>query len=230
MFSERPDRLNGYIGTHVGAGAITPGEKSTSVIDRDATDAIFPGHPLVRVTNPTHDVLIDLIYATPDNVAGQTIYQRPVCLIHRDAEACLRRAVTRAAQAGCRLKIFDAFRPHEAQVILWDTAPDKAYVADPRIGSNHTRGTAVDLTLADNAGQELDMGTAFDDMTSLSHHFCDRVSPEAQANRLLLLEIMKDAGFEPIPHEWWHYALPDWERYPLIASATLGRFNPMLAA
>lgn len=230
MFSEQPERHNGYIGTHVGAGAITPGEKSTSVIDRDATDAIFPGHPLVLVTNPTHDVLIDLIYATPENVAGQTIYQRPICLIHRDAAACLQRAVALAAQAGCRLKIFDAFRPREAQVILWDTAPDKAYVADPRIGSNHTRGTAVDLTLVDKSGQELDMGTPFDDMTSLSHHFCDRVSPQAQANRLLLMDIMEKAGFRPIPHEWWHYALPDWEHFPLIASDTLGKFNPMLAA
>lgn len=230
MFSERTAGLNGYIGTHVGAGAIIPGEKSTSVIDRDATDAIFHGHPLVRVTNPTHDVLLELTYATPSNVAGQTIYKRPICLIHRDADACLRLAVQGAAQAGYRLKIFDAFRPHEAQVLLWETAADKAYVADPLIGSNHTRGTAVDLTLVDASGQELDMGTAFDDMTSLSHHFCDRVSPKAQANRLLLLEIMKKAGFEPIPHEWWHYALPQWERYPLIPSDTLGPLNPMLAA
>ena len=184
-------------------------------------------HSLVHVTNQTHDVLLDLTYATPDNVAGRKIYQRPICLVHRDADTCLRHAVQLAAGSGCRLKIFDAFRPHEAQVILWDTAPDKAYVADPRIGSNHTRGTAVDLTLADEAGQELDMGTAFDDMTSLSHHFCDKVSPLAQANRLLLMNIMESAGFRHIPHEWWHYALPKRDAYPLIASESLGALNPM---
>ena len=168
-----------YSGSHVGAGAIIPGEKSTSVPCRDATDAKFRSHPLVPVTNHTHDVLLDLTYATPHNVAGRVIYERPICLIHRDADACLRLAVQHAAKAGCR---------------------------------------------------ELDMGTAFDDMTSLSHHFCDRVSPQAQTNRMLLLHIMESAGFKHIPHEWWHYALPERDAYPLISSAALGALNPMLAA
>jgi len=69
-------------------------------------------HPLVLISPQTHHVLIDLAYATPNNVAGQVIYARPLCLLHRDAEVCLRRAVALAADAGCRLKIFDAFRPH----------------------------------------------------------------------------------------------------------------------
>ena len=184
-------------------------------------------HPLVPITPQTHGVLIELAYATPNNVAGRTIYQRPVCLLHRDAEACLQQAVRLAAASGCRLKIFDAFRPQGAQVVLWDTAPDKAYVADPRIGSNHTRGTAVDLTLVDAQGHELDMGTGFDDMTARSHHFCDQVSPQAQANRLLLLDIMEKAGFRHIAHEWWHYALPPHDRYTLIDSALLGDLDPM---
>ena len=187
-------------------------------------------HPLVPVCSQSHDVLLDLVYATPNNVAGQVIYRRALCLMHPDAEACLREAVRHAAQAGCRLKIFDAFRPHEAQVMLWHTAPDKAYVADPSIGSNHTRGTAIDLTLVDAQGHELDMGTDFDDMSALSHHFCDRVSHSAQANRMLLLKIMTNAGFEHIAHEWWHYALPGRDHYPLIDCAVLGNMNPMRAA
>ncbi|APW40388.1 D-alanyl-D-alanine dipeptidase [Rhodoferax koreense] len=184
-------------------------------------------HPLVQITPETHQVQLHLAYATPDNVAGQRIYDRAVCLLHRDAEACLRRAVALAADAGYRLKIFDAFRPHEAQVRLWETAPDQAYVADPKIGSNHTRGTAVDLTLVDGQGAELDMGTGFDDMTTASHHFSDAVSPVAQANRLLLMKVMEDAGFVHLPHEWWHYALPANDRYPLIDSALLGELSPM---
>ena len=186
-------------------------------------------HPLVAITPETHQVLIHLAYATPDNVAGQVIYDRAHCLLHRDAEACLRRAVRAASAQGLALKIFDAFRPHEAQVKLWETAPDQAYVADPVIGSNHTRGTAIDLTLVDASGEELDMGTGFDDMTSASHHFSDAVSPAAQANRLLLMKLMEDAGFVHLPHEWWHYALPGNERYPLIDSALLGGLSPMQA-
>jgi D-alanyl-D-alanine dipeptidase len=187
-------------------------------------------HPLVLIAPPAHNVALELLYATPHNVAGQTLYQRALCLLHRDAELCLRRAIQAAAAMGLRLKIFDAFRPQEAQVILWNTAPDKVYVADPAIGSNHTRGTAVDLTLIDARGEALDMGTGFDDMTVLSHHGSDQVSPQAQANRLLLCQIMEDAGFAPIPHEWWHYALPGQGGYPLIDSATLGELNPMQPA
>ncbi len=184
-------------------------------------------HPLILISPDTHGVVLDLTYATTGNVSGQAIYKRPLCLLHRDAEACLREAARLAAAHGLRLKIFDAFRPHEAQVLLWETAPDKAYVADPAIGSNHTRGTAIDLTLINAAGDELDMGTGFDDMTVQSHHFIDTVSPQAQANRLLLLGIMEAAGFKHIAHEWWHYALPHHDDHALIDSSLLGDLNPM---
>jgi D-alanyl-D-alanine dipeptidase len=185
---------------------------------------------LIAVYPETHDVILDLVYATSNNISGRPIYRRPICLLHHDAEACLRQAVHLAAKSGCKLKIFDAFRPHEAQVELWETAVDKLYVADPDIGSNHTRGTAIDLTLVDENGVELDMGTDFDHMTSLSHHFSDQVSEGAQANRLLLLNIMQQAGFLPIPQEWWHYELPQQHDHSLISSASLGELNPMLAA
>jgi D-alanyl-D-alanine dipeptidase len=184
-------------------------------------------HPLVHLHQGTHDLVVELVYATPFNVSGQAIYARPLCLIHRDAEVCLREAMRLAAVMGLRLKIFDAFRPEEAQWRLWETAPDPAYVADPRLGSNHTRGIAVDLTLVNAQDEELDMGTGFDDMTVLSHHFNEQVSPVAQANRLMLLQVMQGAGFEPIPHEWWHYALPNHAQFPLLNSSRLGPLNPM---
>lgn len=185
---------------------------------------------LIAVNPDTHDVVLDLVYATSKNIAGRPIYRRPICLLHHDAEVCLRKAVRLAAKSDCKLKIFDAFRPHEAQVELWETAIDKLYVADPEIGSNHTRGTAVDLTLVDTNGVELDMGTDFDHMTSLSHHFSDQVSAVAQANRLLLLSIMERAGFCHIPQEWWHYELPQQEKHALIDSSSLGELNPMHSA
>ncbi|MEY4507056.1 MAG: hypothetical protein RL297_1634 [Pseudomonadota bacterium] len=185
-------------------------------------------HPLISICPESHGVVLDLIYASPNNIVGRPIYARQICLLHRDAELRLRRAVELAAAAGYRLKIYDAFRPQEAQRMLWETAPDKAYVADPVLGSDHTRGIAIDLTLADANGHEVDMGTAFDDMTALSHHFCDQVSPEAQANRMLLLHVMQEAGFEHMANEWWHYSLPQREDYELIPSTHLGSLDPML--
>jgi peptide/nickel transport system ATP-binding protein len=184
-------------------------------------------NPLVPLSVATHGVILDLVYASSNNIAGKPIYGRQLCLLHRDAELCLRKAVQLAAKAGCKLKIFDAFRPHEAQVALWETAVDKRYVADPQFGSNHTRGTAIDLTLVDAQGGDLDMGTDFDHMTSLSHHFSDQVSPVAQSNRTLLLNIMEQAGFQHVAHEWWHYELPSQADHPLIDSKLLGSLNPM---
>ena len=123
---------------------------------------------LLEIALPHVD--IDLIYATPANITGRTIYTNMVCLLHADAAAALRVAAELAAAQGCRLRVYDAFRPVEAQWRLWEAFPDPEFIADPREGSNHARGVAVDLTLADADGAPLDMGTPFDDMTALSHH------------------------------------------------------------
>lgn len=163
---------------------------------------------LVHITSETHGVQLDLAYATADNITGRPIYRQAHCLLLAQAEAALRRAVHIAGQAGCTLRIFDAYRPPQAQQALWDFLPDARYVADPRQGSNHSRGAAVDLTLVDAHGQALDMGTGFDDMTLASAHFHPGLPQAVQRNRLLLLGIMNAAGFAHISSEWWHYELP----------------------
>jgi D-alanyl-D-alanine dipeptidase len=122
---------------------------------------------LVEIVPPDVDVDIDLIYATDANITGRPIYRQPVCLLHPHAAAALRQAVTLAHAQGCRLRVFDAFRPAEAQWRLWEACPDPEFIADPRSGSSHTRGVAVDLTLADAEGRPFDMGTGFDDMTAI---------------------------------------------------------------
>ncbi|MFA5704212.1 MAG: D-alanyl-D-alanine dipeptidase [Advenella sp.] len=170
------------------------------------------------ITEQTHGVVIDLVYATPNNLAGKVVYQKAVCALHPDAEACLRKAANYARQAGMTLKIFDAFRPGKAQEIFWSVLSDAQYVSDPAQGSNHSRGVAVDVTLLNEQGQELDMGTGFDDMQEHSHHDRNDLPPEVQRNRLLLLGIMLHAGFISIPSEWWHYELPNSRAYPMIES------------
>jgi zinc D-Ala-D-Ala dipeptidase len=129
------------------------------------------------------------------------------------------RAVDLARPLGLRLKIFDAFRPSEAQWLLWKACPDPAFLADPKRGSPHSRGVAIDLTLLDDAGQELDMGTPFDAFTPLSNHASTAVSPAAQKNRFLLLGLMSAAGWDFYGDEWWHYQLFDPRRYPLLSDA-----------
>jgi D-alanyl-D-alanine dipeptidase len=119
------------------------------------------------------------------------------------------------------LKIFDAFRPSEAQWILWKQFPQPGFFADPRKGSPHSRGVAVDLTLADEHGTELEMGTGFDDLTERAHHACLEVSPAAQRNRAILLGLMTAAGWDFYRNEWWHYQLYNPPRYPLYSDSAL---------
>src|SRR5215813_1162123 len=99
----------------------------------------------------------------------------------------------------------------------WNASPDPEFVADPSAGGPHNRGVALDLTLIDKHGHELDMGTGFDALTPRSHHGRTDVSPEAQRNRLILLGLMTAAGFEFYTNEWWHYQLFDARSYPVVA-------------
>ena len=174
--------------------------------------------PLVHITEQSHDVVIDLIYAGDNNFTGQVIYAHPLCFLHPEAEAGLRRAIAAARGFSLRLKILDAFRPQEAQEALWAVAPDPDYIADPKEGSNHTRGVAVDLTLIDEHGAALEMGTPVDTMSPASHHFHAAHPVPVQLNRMKLLTIMLEAGFVHHPREWWHYQLPGAQALPLIDS------------
>lgn len=173
--------------------------------------------PLNRIIETSHDLHIDLIYAGPHNFTGEVIYEHALCLLHPQADAALRRAVPLASKMGLKLKILDAFRPQQAQEALWAIAPLPGYIADPAKGSNHTRGVAIDLTLVDAQGCELDMGTPVDTMTEASHHFHSAHPAGVQLNRARLLAVMLEAGFVHYSHEWWHYQLPEADRFPLIS-------------
>jgi D-alanyl-D-alanine dipeptidase len=177
---------------------------------------------LVEITPDSHGVEIDIAYATSNNFTGKPVYSRPGCYLNRDAADHLARAVALAGHMGLRLKIFDAFRPSEAQWILWNHTPDPEFLADPRRGSPHSMGAAVDLTLIDAGGRELDMGTAFDAFTSLSHHGSLEISATAQRHRALLLGVMTSAGWDFYRNEWWHYQLFNARaRYPVLSDTIL---------
>ncbi|MFU1817440.1 D-alanyl-D-alanine dipeptidase [Citrobacter portucalensis] len=159
---------------------------------------------------------IDLKYATADNITGAPIYREARCLLHTEAVTALAKSISIAQLAGLKLVVYDAYRPQQAQAILWNACPDPQYVVDVAIGSNHSRGTAIDVTLMDDRGHLLDMGAGFDEMHDRSHAWHPSVPPAAQRNRLLLNAIMFGGGFVGINSEWWHFELPDAARYPLL--------------
>ena len=178
---------------------------------------------LIAITQSSHDVVIDLRYATHDNFTNVPVYQKDAgCFLHRDAAQKFEQANHYAKQLGLRCKIFDAFRPSEAQFALWSHTPDPTFLADPTKGSPHSRGVAIDLTLIDHNNKELEMGTAFDAFTPLSHHGNTEISAEAQRNRHILMGIMTTAGWDFYRNEWWHYQLFDSRSYELLSDKIAG--------
>lgn len=176
---------------------------------------------LVDISQSQFDIEIDIAYATAKNFTGAPVYTRAGAYLHRDAAAALAEAIRLAAVQDLRFRVFDALRPTEAQWALWSHTPDPEFLADPRRGSPHSRGVAVDLTLIDKDGRDLDMGTGFDAFTPLSHHGNPDVGREAQRNRHLLMGIMTTAGWDFYRNEWWHYQLFNSRDYGLISDSDL---------
>lgn len=170
---------------------------------------------LVEINETTHPIIMDMRYASTNNFTGQVIYNNPLCLIHTDALVLFEKAIDLAAKQGCKFKVFDAFRPQAAQEALWNICPNDMYIMPPAKGSVHTRGVAIDLTLIDSNGVELDMGTPFDDFTEQSHHGIS-LPADIEQNRYLLLGIMMTAGFDFYRNEWWHYQMFNPREYELI--------------
>ena len=176
---------------------------------------------LVPISPPEYDIVLELVYATPRNFTGAAIYTRAAAYLHPEAASALRRAIVLAHEIGFKLKLFDAFRPTEAQWKMWNHTPDPEFLADPRRGSPHSRGAAVDVTLVGPDGRELEMGTVFDAFRPQSHHGATDIAREAQRNRLILLGLMTAAGWDFYRNEWWHYQLFEPRRFPLLSDSAL---------
>ncbi len=165
---------------------------------------------------------IDLIYAGDDNVYGEKIYDLNLALLRRGTARKLQKAQEEFALEGYTLKIWDAYRPPEAQYKLWEIMPDARYVVNPYKGySFHSRGIAVDVTLVDKNGKELPMPSSFDDFTAYADRDYSDVGETEAANARLLEKVMCKHGFRSIYYEWWHFVDPDGENYPAVTRAEL---------
>jgi D-alanyl-D-alanine dipeptidase len=169
-------------------------------------------------------IAIDLRYASPNNFLGRDLYSPFDCAwLHVEAAAALEKVVAWLAERrpGCTPLVLDALRPQRVQQQLWDALDGtglQMYLANPVRGSIHSYGMALDITILDEDGRELDMGTGFDDMTELSHPALEdgflasgQLSERQVANRRLLRDAMQHAGFVGIRTEWWHFDCGDRE-------------------
>jgi D-alanyl-D-alanine dipeptidase len=173
-------------------------------------------HDLVRVEDIDSEIVLDLRYATSNNFTGQAVYPVNIALLRRGTALKLAAANVQLMEQGYRLKLWDAYRPYHLHKLLWELAGDKCYFfADPKYGSIHNRGAAVDVTLVDLNGREVEMPTDFDDFSGRAHRYVP-MSPAARANLDLLTEVMTANGFLCIDFEWWHFEDASWWQYPIL--------------
>ncbi|MEM9547217.1 MAG: M15 family metallopeptidase [Bacteroidota bacterium] len=171
-----------------------------------------------EVTEET-GALLDIRYATADNFTKKQIYPCARCFLRPELASrieTLQRDIQR--RYGMRLKLFDCYRPRPAQQKLWDIVPNYKYVTPPTKGSMHNRGLAVDVTLVDKDGNELDMGTPYDFFGPEAHTTNKSLPKEVLKNRKILTKMMEIHGLKGITTEWWHFSLKtvqapldDWE-------------------
>lgn len=174
------------------------------------------GPGLVDLAALIPDAVLDLRYATTDNFLGERIYERAVALLRRPTAEKLAAAARTLREKGLRLVIYDALRPLSAQRKMWALKPDRRYVADPARGSQHNRGAAVDVSLADASGRPLPMPSEFDEFGPRAAHSYADGDAVARGNRDALRAAMEAAGFAAYELEWWHYADPQGREWPLL--------------
>jgi D-alanyl-D-alanine dipeptidase len=158
------------------------------------------------------DAKFDVRYATANNLIGKPLYPTPDAFLRKPAALALREVSENLKQLGFGLVIHDGYRPYEITVVFYETIKDTTYVADPRRGSRHNRGMAIDLSMFDlKTGETVVMPSEYDETTERSHHDFAGGSDVARQYRQILKDAMLDVGFETYPYEWWHYDFQGWE-------------------
>lgn len=163
----------------------------------------------VNLRDYSQDFVYDMKYATPDNFLKAKVYDCGQCFLRLKTVRSLIKANEDFIGKGYRIKLFDCYRPLDIQKKMWEIVPNPTYVADPKKGSIHNRGGAVDITLVNEKGEALDMGTGFDFFGPEAGHDYKELSKEVKSNRKLLRRVMQRNNFRIFNSEWWHYNLRD---------------------
>lgn len=151
--------------------------------------------------------IYDMKYATDDNFLKAKVYDCSECFLRLKTVKALIKANTKLTRKGYTIKIYDCYRPLDIQKKMWEIVPNPKYVANPKTGSIHNRGGAVDISLVTLQGEVVDMGTDFDFFGEKASHLHQDLPKDVLQNRKLLKSVMISAGFNSFDSEWWHYNL-----------------------
>lgn len=160
---------------------------------------------MVLVSDFAPFLVEDLRYATTNNFLGRKLYTDPKCYLTKEAAEHLAQAQNylTGLKPGYKLKVWDCYRPMPIQEEMWRSMPNTEYVGDPKY-AKHPQGLAVDATIVDSVGNEIEMPTGFDDFSSKAYT-TSPASKMATANRRMLQQVMMSGTFVPVNSEWWHF-------------------------
>ena len=205
----------------VGCAPVGP-DRDVQFIPAHQAAALRPDDPkrLLELIKLDPAIRLDMRYATSNNFTGRVLYDEARAFLAAPAAQAVVRASKMAQSDGFGLTIYDAYRPWRITKKLWDATPvgpKKEYVANPKRGSKHNRGCAVDLTLHDlQTGKLVEMPSEFDDFSEKAHRDYMGASAAAIANRARLARYLEAEGFVGLSNEYWHFDFTGWEQFPVM--------------
>ena len=173
---------------------------------------------LIELVKLDKTIKLDIRYARADNFVGRAVYTEARAFLQKPAAEAVVRVHKKLKKLGLGLMIFDGYRPWSVTKLFWEVTPEdkRKFVANPKTGSRHNRGCAVDLSLFDlKTGKLVEMPTDFDDFTDQASPTYDGATKIQKKNRDLLRRMMETEGFTVNRNEWWHFDYKDWENYAI---------------
>ena len=172
---------------------------------------------LIEIKKRIPDIKLDIRYAGKNNFAKQAVYKQARAFARLPVVEALKNVQDELKKSGFGLKVFDGYRPYSVTVKFFSIASDKNFVANPKDGSRHNRGCAIDLTLIDlKTGKELEMPTPYDSFAAEAASDFMSLPANVIQNRELLRSTMEKNGFRVLNNEWWHFDFIGWKNYELM--------------
>ncbi|MDP3467146.1 MAG: M15 family metallopeptidase [Daejeonella sp.] len=172
---------------------------------------------LIEIKKRIPDIILDIRYAGKNNFTKQAVYKQARAFARLPVVEALKNVQNELKKSGLGLKIFDGYRPYSVTVKFFAIASDKSFVANPKDGSRHNRGCAIDLTLIDlKTGKELEMPTPYDSFAPEAASDYTDLPSNVIKNRELLRSAMEKQGFRVLKNEWWHFDFIGWKSYELM--------------
>ena len=189
----------------------------SSVHDYKKSARLDSNNTLIEINKLIPDIQLDIRYASKNNFTGQAVYNQARAFARLPVVNALEKVQQELKISGLGLRIYDAYRPYEVTVKFFKLAVDKNFVANPKDGSRHNRGCAVDLSLIDlKTGTELLMPTPYDSFAPEAASDYQKLPSKAIQNRKLLISVMEKNGFRVLANEWWHFDFIGWQKYDLM--------------